>query len=146
MKKLTLSNPTRLVLKSPPHIGRVSTLLEMFPQAQFVHIVRDPYQVYPSTRRLWDAALAPAHLQIPKPELVDSIILSWYAELFSPFERDRKLIPSGSLYEMKFEDLEAEPIKTMRGMYEELGLPGFESFEERCFFRRTYACSGGQSS
>jgi hypothetical protein len=32
---------------------------------------------------------------------------------------------------MKFEDLEAEPIKTLRGMYEGLGLSGFERFEER---------------
>ncbi len=57
--------------------------------------------------------------------------MSWYVELFSLFERDRELIPAGSLYEMKFEDLEAEPIKTLRGMYEGLGLPGFEYFEER---------------
>jgi len=131
MKKLTLSNPARIVLKSPPHLGRVSTLLEIFPRAQFVHIVRDPYRVYLSTRKLWADAFGPAHLQIPEPKLVDEIILSWYVELFSLFERDRGLIPPGSLYEMKFEDLEAEPIRTLRGMYEGLGLTGFEPFEER---------------
>jgi hypothetical protein len=97
------------------------SLLEIFPQAQFVHIV-GTYRVYLSTRKLWADGLGPAHLQIPEPELVDELILSWYVELFSLFERDRGLIPAGSLYEMKFEDLEAEPIKTLRGMYEGLGL------------------------
>jgi omega-hydroxy-beta-dihydromenaquinone-9 sulfotransferase len=131
MKKVTLSNPGRIVLKSPPHLGRVSTLLEIFPKAQFVHIVRNPYQVYLSTHKLWSDGLGPAHLQIPQPESVDEIILSWYIELFSLFERDRGLIPAGSLYEMKYEDLEAEPIETLRGMYKGLGLAGFEPFEER---------------
>jgi hypothetical protein len=62
---------------------------------------------------------------------VDEIILSWYVELFSLFERDRALIPDGSLYEMKFEDLEAEPVETLRQMYHGLGMAGFELFEER---------------
>src|SRR5208283_2359807 len=68
MKKLTLSNPARIVLKSPPHLGRVSTILEIFPRAQFVHIVRDPYRVYLSTRKLWTDGFGPAHLQIPEPK------------------------------------------------------------------------------
>lgn len=131
MKKITLLNPGRIVLKSPPHLGRVSTLLEIFPKAQFIHIVRDPYRVYLSTHKLWSDGLGPAHLQIPKPELVDEIILSWYVELFSLFERDKNLIPEGSLHEMKFEDLEAEPVETLRKMYQGLGLPGFDSFETR---------------
>jgi omega-hydroxy-beta-dihydromenaquinone-9 sulfotransferase len=131
MKKLTILNPGRIVLKSPPHLGRVSTLLEIFPQAKFVHIVRDPYRVYLSTHKLWADGLGPAHLQIPQLELVDELILSWYVELFSLFERDRGLIPEGSLYEMKFEDLEAEPIETLRGMYHGLGISGFKPFEER---------------
>lgn len=131
MKKLTFSGGGRIVLKSPPHLGRVSLLLEMFPRAQFVHIVRDPYRVYLSTRKLWADGLASAHLQIPPPESVDELILSWYVKLFSLFERDRGLIPSGSLYEIKFEDLEADPIRILRGMYEGLGMTGFEPFEQR---------------
>ena len=59
VKKLMLANRGRVVLKSPPNLGRISTLLEIFPQAQFVHIVRDPYRVYPSTRKLWTDGLGP---------------------------------------------------------------------------------------
>jgi omega-hydroxy-beta-dihydromenaquinone-9 sulfotransferase len=131
LKKLTLSEGKRIVLKSPPHTGRVSTLLELFPNAQFVHIVRDPYAVYVSTRKLWKDSLAFAHLQVPEPDLVDEVILSWYTELFALFERDRDLIPAGALHELKFEDLEARPKEVLAEVYEALGLPGFDSFCRR---------------
>ncbi len=115
----------------PPHLGRVATLLELFPKAQFVHIVRDPYMVYLSTRKLWQDSLAYAHLQIPSPELVDQLILSWYKQLFSLYFRDKDAVPPGQLHEMKFEDLEAAPVETLRRMYAELDLPGFEQLEPK---------------
>ncbi len=129
LRKLTLSEGKRIVLKSPPHLGRVGTLLEMFPEAQFVHIVRNPYMVYLSTQKLWKNSLAYTHLQLPSPDFVDELILSWYTELFSCFERDRGAIPPRALHEMKFEDLEAEPVETLRSMYQQLDLAGFEPFE-----------------
>ncbi len=131
LKKLTLSEDRRIVLKSPPHLGRVATLLEMFPDAKFVHIVRDPYVVYASTHKLWSDSFRFAHLQLPSLENVDHLILTWYVTLFSLFERDRARIPEGSLFEMKFEDLEATPVETLRDMYQSLGLGGFESFSPR---------------
>jgi omega-hydroxy-beta-dihydromenaquinone-9 sulfotransferase len=131
LKKLTLSEGKRILLKSPPHTARVGTLVEMFPGAQFVHIVRNPYMVFLSTRKLWKNSLSHTHLQFPSPEFVDELILSWYTELFSCFERDRGTIPAGSLHEMKFEDLETQPVETLRLMYENLGLAGFESFEPK---------------
>ncbi|MBI5569815.1 MAG: sulfotransferase [Desulfomonile tiedjei] len=131
LKKLTLLQPGRVVLKSPPHLGRVATLLEMFPDAQFVHIVRNPYDVYLSSHKLWKDGFAHAHLQIPKSDQIDELILSWYAELFALFERDRSLIPPGNLYEMTYEDLVARPLETLQAMYEGLNLPGFGPFANR---------------
>ena len=37
-------------------------------------------------------------------------------------------MPAGSLHEMKFEDLEAEPVETLRRTYAALNLPGIRSF------------------
>jgi omega-hydroxy-beta-dihydromenaquinone-9 sulfotransferase len=131
LKKVTLSEGKRIVLKSPPHMGRLRTLLELFPKAQFIHIVRNPYMVYLSTRKLWSDSLAFACLQVPGPEQVDEIILSSYCELFALFNRDRSLIPDGALHEMKFEDLEADPVGRLQELYEGLGLSGFDQFEGR---------------
>ncbi|MFC1834044.1 sulfotransferase [Thermodesulfobacteriota bacterium] len=131
LKKLTLSEGKRAVLKSPPHLGRVALLLDMFPGAQFIHIVRDPYTVYSSTHKLWRDSFGRSHLQVPRPEDVDEMILSWYEELFRLFEQDRHLIPEGSLHEMKFEDLEAKPLETVEYAYQSLGLRGFHEVSPR---------------
>jgi hypothetical protein len=55
IKRLSLDDPRRIVIKSPPHTARVRLLLEMFPQAKFVHIARDPQAIYSSTIKLWQA-------------------------------------------------------------------------------------------
>ncbi|MFH1114491.1 MAG: sulfotransferase [Pseudomonadota bacterium] len=131
LKKLTLLHGRRIVLKSPPHMGRVRILLDMFPDAKFIHIVRNPYEVYMSTHVLWKTMLSKAYLQIPSPEAVDDLILKWYTELFRLYERDKPSVPEGSLYEMRYEDLESSPCETLRSAYEALGLSGFADFREK---------------
>jgi hypothetical protein len=131
LKKVILCRDGRLLLKSPPHQGRVSVLLELFPQAQFIHIVRNPYDVYLSTKKLWRNSFSLAHLQEPDPHVIDQLILSWYVELFALFERDRVLIPQNNLHELKYEDLDRDPIVCLQEIYNRLNLPGFEALRPR---------------
>ncbi len=131
LKKLSFSKGKRIVLKSPPHLGRVAVLLKMFPEAKFIHIVRNPYAVYLSARKLWRAGLSYSHLQKVDPRQVDELILSWYTELYALFDRDRPLIPAGSFFELRFEDLERSPRDCLERLYGELNLPGFGAFWER---------------
>ena len=53
LKAVTYRDPRRLVLKSPPHTARLPVLLELFPDAKFVHIKRNPYTLFASTTNLW---------------------------------------------------------------------------------------------
>src|SRR5262249_41631506 len=48
VKKLTLKHGKPIVLKSPAHTGRIRLILDVFPEARFVHIHRDPYAVFQS--------------------------------------------------------------------------------------------------
>jgi len=131
LRKITLSQDGRILLKSPPHLGRVAALTKMFPDAQFVHIVRNPYAVFSSTRKLWLNTLTHSHLQIPDPDQIEELIFMWYTKLFEIFERDKRLIPEGSFFELKFEELEAEPLAALRRLYEALSIPGFDEFEPK---------------
>ncbi|MFZ2090041.1 MAG: sulfotransferase [Desulfobaccales bacterium] len=131
LKKLSFSKGKRIVLKSPPHLGRIPVLLEMFPGAKFIHIVRNPYAVFLSSQKLWRRGLSHSHLQKADPQALDELILSWYTELNGLFERDRELIPAGSLFELRYEDLEKAPRECLENLYRELGLPGFERFWPR---------------
>lgn len=131
LKKLTYLEGKRILLKSPPHLGRIRTLLKIFPSARFIHILRNPYAVYGSTRKLWKDCLAYSHLQKITPSEVNAIIFEWYETLFELFERDRKVIPERLLYEMRFEDLEKEPLTELRKIYEALDLPGFDHYRQK---------------
>jgi hypothetical protein len=128
IKKLHFLNSKRLLLKSPPHLGRLGTLHELFPKAQFIHIVRHPYSVYLSTKKLWKNTIAYSFLQKIDEEFIDHLILTMYSELFSSFEHYRQRVPRDLLYELKFEDLEQEPRQTLQLMYSKMGLPGFDQF------------------
>ncbi len=131
VKKMTLSESGRLLFKSPPHMGRIKLLLEMYPEAQFIHIVRNPYDVYLSTRKLWRDSFAHVHLQEPSGQLVQETILNWYQKLFELFERDKKLMDSKAIVEVKYEELDSEPEKTVFHIYETLGLENFESVSDQ---------------
>jgi omega-hydroxy-beta-dihydromenaquinone-9 sulfotransferase len=130
LKKLTFKLRRPLLLKSPPHTARVRLLLELFPDARFVHIRRNPYAVFQSTRHLL-ARLWPIHtLQRPPESAVDSI-LGRYVQMYDAYFAERELIPSGRLCEVAYEALAEDPIREVRRVYEELSLPGFEALAPR---------------
>lgn len=54
IKKLAYCyNNKKLVLKSPPNMGRIQLLQKTFPEAKFVFIHRDPFECIVSAKRLW---------------------------------------------------------------------------------------------
>lgn len=131
LKKLTLKCGRRLVLKSPPHTARIRLLLELFPDAQFVHVHRNPYRVFQSFRHYFDTAMWHTYLQRPELDRIDDRILRRYQLLYDRYFEDRRLIPSGSLHEIRFDDLERDPVSAVRSVYEKFGLNGFASFEPK---------------
>ena len=68
LKSLAIAHKKRLILKSPTHTSRIGTLAEMFPKARFLHIVRDPRSVYPSTMKLWRVLDEAQGLQIQRAQ------------------------------------------------------------------------------
>jgi omega-hydroxy-beta-dihydromenaquinone-9 sulfotransferase len=127
LKCVTLQNPKRIVLKSPPHTSRIRTLLEMFPKAKFVHIIRDPYVIFPSTVNLWRRLYRDQGLQVPKYEGLNEHVFETFTRMYETFERDRGLIGSGQFCEIRYEELVASPIAQMQKVYEELELGDFEA-------------------
>lgn len=131
LKKLTLKYGKAIVLKSPPHTARVRLLLEMFPDARFVHIHREPYTVFQSCQRFYDTAMWYTYLQRPQLDQVNDRIIRRYTTLYEAFFEDRRLIPAGRCYEVSFDALERDPVGQVRDIYENLKLPGFESFRPK---------------
>ena len=86
---LALRDPRRPVLKSPPHTARVGVLAGMFPEARFLHVVRDPFVVVPSTLRLWRSLHEVQGLQVDRGEALERYVFAAFAEMYDAFERDR---------------------------------------------------------
>jgi omega-hydroxy-beta-dihydromenaquinone-9 sulfotransferase len=126
LRCLTAQNPKRIVLKSPQHTCRVRTLLEMFPKARFVHIVRDPYFIFPSTMKTWKRMYKYHGLQVPRFEGLEEFVFHVFERMYGVFEEDRSLIPPGQLCEVRYEDLVREPMRQMQRIYESLNLGEFE--------------------
>ena len=138
VRKLTLKSGRPLLLKSPPHTARIRLLLELFPDARFVHIHRDPFTVFQSFRRYYDTAVWHTYLQRPDRSGIDARILSRYRVLHDAWFAERTLIPPGRLHELRFDDLERDPVGEVARIYEGLNLPGFSSLEPKL---RAYAAT-----
>lgn len=126
LRRVTFRDPKRIILKSPPHTGRVKRLLEIFPDARFVHIVRDPYPLFGSTVKLWKTLYKFEALQDAKHENLEEYVFSCFEQMYGQYEQDRHLVDPARLYEVRFEDLVREPIAKMEQIYSHFGLGEFD--------------------
>jgi hypothetical protein len=131
LQRLTYKDPRRLVLKSPPHTCRIKVLLELFPDARFVHIVRNPFVVFPSTVNMWKSLYRTHGLQRPTFSGLEEHVYTTYLRLYESLERGRRLVPPSHFYELRYEDLVREPIPQLRALYHHLDLGGFDAFQPR---------------
>jgi omega-hydroxy-beta-dihydromenaquinone-9 sulfotransferase len=114
------------MLKSPPHMMRIRLIVELFPNARFIFISRDPYDLFPSTLYLWRTMYAHHSLQEPDWSGLQERILATYEIMHDRFEADRALIAPGRLHQVRFEDLVEAPLTVMSIAYAKLGLGGFD--------------------
>lgn len=127
LQTITYRNPKRLVLKSPPHTCRIPVLKEMFPGAIFIHIVRNPYVVFASTVNLWKSLYRRQGLQTPTFAGLEEFVLQTHSHMYERLEATRHLVDEDHFYELRYEDLVADPVGQMRMLYEHLKLDDFEA-------------------
>lgn len=126
MKKLSYKYNRPLVMKSPTHTAKVKLLLELFPDARFVHIHREPFTVFQSTVKLFKTAVQDAHLQNPVSGGLNNGIIRRYKDMYNAFFEQRSLIPADQYVEIAFEDLDADKQGVLRDVYSRLNLSGFD--------------------
>lgn len=127
LKRFVYRKRGTLLLKDPPNTGRIRTLLELFPDAKFIFIHRNPYQVYYSTQRLWKTTLEKHYALHRVTEQQREELIFWlYEQLMGQYEKDRRLIPEGNLAEVRYETFKKHPFAETERIYRELDLPGFD--------------------
>lgn len=146
VKKLSFANKgKRLLLKSPANTARVSEILELYPDAKFIHIHRDPLEVYRSTVRLYEKVLPGTSFQKADGATLESYIVQSYRWMFEKYYTDRQTIPDEQLVEIAFDDLEQRPLETLERVYRLLGMEWSEE-TKRCLSEELKASSDYQKN
>ena len=129
-RRIAYRDNRRIVVKSPAHTARVRTLAEMFPEARFVHIVRDPYKVFVSTVSLWKSLHEVQRMQ-GMGDLVwlEEYVLDSHRRMYEALEADRELLAENQICDVHYEQLVENPTQELRRIYEHLDLGDFTRVE-----------------
>jgi hypothetical protein len=132
LKKITYKyGNKRTVLKSPVNTAKIRYLLDIFPDAQFIHISRNPYEVYFSTWRLYEKIMPIFSFQNIERETLDDLIINFYRGVYKKYFAERKLIPQENLIEISYENFYTNPLQNLQSLYELLGLEHFNQAKPR---------------
>ena len=110
--------PGRIFIdKTPCHVLFIPEILELLPRTRFIHIIRDPRDVVASlldATRSWSPTWHAA-------KTVRSAATMWSERVRRALKESAGL-PSWQFYQVRYEDLHAEPTETLRRCSEFLGL------------------------
>ncbi|RMH66217.1 MAG: sulfotransferase [Calditrichaeota bacterium] len=129
LKKLTVRQNRPVILKSPQHTSRIKLIREMFPDARFIHIHRNPYTVYQSTVKLYEKTVAPMQISAPlsKTAMHEGIIRR-YADMYKTFLEQKETIPSENFIEVSYEALDKQPEKVIESIFNHFQFDSFENY------------------
>ena len=101
LQQLTFRSGKPIVLKSPPHTARIRLLLEMFPDARFIHIVRHPFAVFPSMMWTRQTNYRAHGLQRPQFDGLEEFVYRNFLHMHRAFTDQKHLIPAKNLCELR---------------------------------------------
>ncbi|RMD87245.1 MAG: sulfotransferase, partial [Alphaproteobacteria bacterium] len=125
--KLLLAQPgRRLLIKNPVYTARPAMLRRMWPDAKFIHIHRNPVKVFLSMRNFYRSLFDAFALQDADGVDIDEVILSTYERMMERLRAETADLPPGRFIELRFDDLQADPLGVIAQIYRQLDLSGFE--------------------
>lgn len=144
LSALSYQSKKPLILKSPPHTGRLRLIRELFPDAKFIHLVRDPVKLFSSTMKLWLSLDSAQSMQNETPiAALESFIFDCLTTMYATFDDQAKGLEECDLVTVRYEELAAKPVDTCERIYGSLGLGDFgsvrQSMVQRALADRDYA-------
>ena len=132
----------QLVVKNPVNTARLRFLKQEYPAARFIHIVRDPFVVYRSTKKFFTRLIPTLWFHSVAEEEINEMILDVYEKLYRKYLDELDAIRNSPFIEIRFEDFEKDPMAHLERIYDQLDLHGFEHakphFESYTQHQRSY--------
>jgi hypothetical protein len=110
------------ISKNPANTSRLEVLMDMFPDARFIYLKRDPYETLISSRTFFRTLIKGISLQDYKERELDRFVLENYKRMISAYLEHKKLIPTDHLIELRYEDLIEHPGKVLSEVTEKLNM------------------------
>lgn len=131
-KVMIATGGKRVIVKSCTHTARIPLLLEMFPNAKFVHIHRNPYEVFASTMHMrshtdWENFFQLPEDTVEETRRIQTALLG--KRVFERYLEDRHLIPEDNLYELSYDELVGNEKHHVEAIYDKFDLPAWDLYE-----------------
>lgn len=118
----SMNKGKKLVFKSPGNTARIAELLEIYPDAKFIHIVRDPQDVIRSTLHLYRRILPEFSLKDESKLNLESYVFDHYESVMNKFLESRNTFADDQLFELKYEAFVADPLEVLRRAFTALNI------------------------
>lgn len=120
----------RWVLKCPDHVFALDTIREVYPDACFVFVHRDPMRVLASVARLTEVLRQPFTRHLDRATVGRQVCDRW-AEGAARVVAACKSLPKDRVVHIRYGELTGDPVGTVARLYAKFGLPYDAAFERR---------------
>jgi len=110
---------------------RAGALLEKFPDARFVYLVRHPYNSIPSMLNLFYRAWEAHSPEIPKDSPETKALAQLAIDYYRAGLDFRESVPSEQYYLLRYDDLIADPRRAVEGIYQHFQMDISTAYQER---------------
>jgi hypothetical protein len=131
LQLLTLQQQKTMIFKSPPHGFKLSMLLSLFPQAKYIVIERNPYEVFASNLKLWRTLLGLYALEPWSDADIELFVLKSYRIHEELIEEGICSHQEAFIARVRYEDVVDNPIAQIERLYDHLELGNFDEIRDR---------------
>jgi len=112
----------RYIGKNPCHLSRIRLLLDLFPDARFIFIHREPYKVIESLYQFMLTVFPGVQLQDVPDTFTRRQVVDLYVRMMQAWFATKDQIPSGNLVELNYHDFLEDIQGSLHTIYTQLGL------------------------
>jgi hypothetical protein len=120
----------RWVLKCPDHVFALDAIREVYPDARFIFVHRDPMRVLASVARLTEVLRQPFTRRLDRATIGRQVCDRW-ADGAERVVAACETLPRDRVVHIRYGELTGDPVGTVARLYAKFGLPFDAAFEQR---------------
>lgn len=128
-KSLFNTGGRRYISKNPCNLGRLDILRELFPDARYIFIYRNPYPTLESLYRFIIEVFPGVQLRTVPADFSREDALLLYEKAIRSYLAHKEFIHPDNLIELRMEDFIANPLHHLENIYAKFRLGDFEKLQ-----------------